>query len=173
MKLMFKNCTLVVLLVFFTAFTFTRSNAQSKIAYINMQQLIVSMPETKRAYDTLQLYEQELAKDGEALVKEFNLKVEEFKKNEPTLKPDIRDLKLKELETGKASIEEYKARMDQKLAGREQALTAPIVAKARKTVADLAAEKGYVCVLDSSKDILVAATCEDLLAPAKQKMGIK
>lgn len=170
---MLKTATLALLLFSLTALTSTRVHAQTKIAYIHMQQLISSMPETKRALDTLQLYEQELNKDGQALVTEFQKRVANFTKEEPTLKADIRELKIKELEAAKASIEEYKMRMEQKLALREQELTTPIITKARKAVADLATEKGFVCVLDSSKDILVAATCEDLMAPAKQKLGIK
>lgn len=170
---MLRNCTLPLLVILLVVLSFTASRAQSKIAYIDMQQLIFSMPETKRAYDTLQRYEEELVKDGELLVKEFQQKVDEFNKVEPTLKEDIKQIRIKELETTKNSIEEYKVRMQQKLANRQQALTSPIVARAKKAVADLAAEKGYVCVLDSSKDILVAATCEDLLTPAKQKLGIK
>lgn len=166
---MLKNFTLATLLLL----TSTYVNAQTKIAYIHMQQLISSMPETKRALDTLQQYEQELNKDGQVLVTEFQKRVALFTKEEPTLKPDIRDIRIKELETAKTSIDDYKMRMEQKLALREQALTDPIIAKAKKAVADLAAEKGFVCVLDSSKDIIVAATCEDLIAPAKLKLGIK
>jgi outer membrane protein len=138
-----------------------------------MQQLISSMPEAKRAYDTLQVFEQELNKDGQMLMTEFQTKVAAYQKDEPTLKPDIKEVRLKELEASKANIEEYKERMEQKIAAREQKLTIPIIAKAKKAVSDVAAEKGIVCVLDNSKDIVVTATCEDLLAPAKLKLGIK
>lgn len=166
---MLKNFTLAAVLLLTTTYL----HAQTKIAYIHMQQLVSSMPETKRALDTLQQYEQELNKDGQVLVTEFQKRVALFTKEEPTLKPDIRDIRIKELETAKASIDDYKMRMEQKLALREQQLTDPIIAKAKKAVADLAAEKGFVCVLDSSKDIIVTATCEDLMAAAKLKLGIK
>jgi len=169
---MIKICT-IALLVSFTTLVSTRSHAQAKVAYINMQQLISSMPEAKHAYDTLQAYEQELNKDGQMLMTEFQAKVTAYQKDEPTLKQDLKDVRLKELETSKANIEEYKERMEQKIAAREQKLTIPIIAKAKKAVSDVAAEKGIVCVLDNSKDIVVTATCEDLLAPAKLKLGIK
>jgi outer membrane protein len=138
-----------------------------------MQQLVSSMPEAKRAYDTLQLYEQELNKDGQLLMTEFQAKVDAYQKAEPTMKQDLKEIKQKELEAAKANIEEYKERMEQKIALREQKLTIPIIAKAKKAVSDLAAEKGYVCVLDNSKDIVVTATCDDILAAAKLKLGIK
>ncbi|SEW37380.1 periplasmic chaperone for outer membrane proteins Skp [Chitinophaga sp. YR573] len=169
---MIKICTIALLVSFGTLIS-TRSNAQAKIAYINMQQLISSMPEAKRAYDTLQVFEQELNKDGQMLMTEFQAKVAAYQKDEPTLKADIKEVRLKELEASKTNIEDYKERMEQKIAAREQKLTIPIIAKAKKAVSDVAAEKGIVCVLDNSKDIVVSATCEDLLAPAKLKLGIK
>lgn len=170
---MLKNCTIALLLLAFVSFSATRSYAQGKIAYINMQQLVTSMPEAKRAYDTLQVYQDELSKDGQALVNEFQQMATKYQADEPTLKADIKEIRLKQLEAAKNNIDEYRARIEQKLAAREQELTTPILAKAKKAVSDLAAEKGIVCVLDSSKDIVVTATCEDLLSAAKQKLGIK
>ncbi len=170
---MLKNCTIALFLFAFITISATRSYAQAKIAYINMQQLVTSMPEAKRAYDTLQVYQGELAKDGQALITEFEQMAAKFQADEPTLKPDMKEIRMKQLETAKANIEEYRGRMEQKLAAREQELSAPILAKAKKAVSDLAAEKGIVCVLDSSKEIVVTATCEDLLSAAKQKLGIK
>ena len=170
---MFKKSTLALLVFSLTAFVSVKSQAQAKIAYINMQQLVSSMPEAKKAYDSLQLLEQELTKDGQALLAEFQTKVEAFNKAEPTMKPDLKEVKIKELETAKAGLEEYKARMDQKIAFREQQMTVPIIAKAKKAVSDIATEKGYTCVIDNSKDVIVVATCEDLLPAAKLKLGIK
>lgn len=170
---MLKKATLPFLLFSLIAFTSARVHAQSKIGYIHMEQLVASMPEAKRAIDTLKLYEQELMKDAQVLVNEFQSRVERFNKEEPSLKPDIKAIKIKELETAKATIEEYKMRLEQRLGVRQEELISPIIAKAKKAVADLAAEKGIAVVLDSSKEILVVATCEDLMAPAKQKLGIK
>jgi outer membrane protein len=170
---MLNKSTLVLIVFSLTAFVSTRSSAQGKIAYINMQALVSSMPEAKRAYDSLQIMEQEMTKDGQSLMAEFQVKLEAFKKIEATLKPDIKDIKVKELETAQSGIENYKARMEQKISAREQQLTLPIIAKAKKAVSDIATEKGYVCVIDNSKDVIVVATCEDLLPAAKLKLGIK
>jgi outer membrane protein len=170
---MLKKSTLLLFVFSLTAFVSTRSTAQGKIAYINMQELVSSMPEAKRAYDTLQLMEQEITKDGQALYAEFQAKVEAYKKIEATLKPEIKEVKLKELEAAQASIEDYKTRMGQKLNMREQQLTLPVIAKAKKAVSDIATEKGYVCVIDNSKDVIVVATCEDLMSAAKLKLGIR
>jgi outer membrane protein len=167
---MLKNCTIALLLILMTS---AGTYAQGKMAYINMQQLIASMPEAKRAYDTLQLLEESLNKDGQALMMEFQAKVEAFSAKEKMMSADMREIKTKELENAKAGLEAYKVRMEEKIAAREQQLTAPIVLKARKAVSDIAAEKGYVCVLNNSKDIIVTASCEDILVPAKQKLGIK
>ncbi|HEY8918739.1 MAG TPA: OmpH family outer membrane protein [Chitinophaga sp.] len=168
-----KNCTFFLFLCFFITFTTTHITAQSKIAYIDLQQLVSGMPEAKQAYDTLRIYEQGIVKTVQGLMTDFQAKVDAYEKQSASLNPDIREIKEKELLTAKNNIEEYKMRMEQKLAARQQELITPILTKAKKAVSDLATEKGYACVLDSSKDILVAANCDDLLIPAKQKLGIK
>jgi outer membrane protein len=170
---MLKKSTLALLVFSLTAFVSVKSEAQAKIAYINMQQLVTSMPEAKRAYDSLQLMQQEYSKDGQALLAEFQTKVAAFNKAEPTMKADLKEVKIKELETAKAGLEEYQAKVEQKIAAREQQMTIPIIAKAKKAVSDIATEKGYTCVIDNSKDVIVVATCEDLMAAAKLKLGIK
>lgn len=170
---MCKNFTFVILLLCLTMLTSFTSFAQAKIAYVNMQQLVISMPEAQKAYDSLQHYQQALIKDGQALVITYQARAVEFDSLQGKYSPAIREVKLKELEQAKNNIDEYRQRMEQQLSAREQELTTPIVAKAKKAISDLAAEKGYVCVLDNSKDIVITATCEDLFAAAKQKLGIK
>ncbi|QHS59370.1 OmpH family outer membrane protein [Chitinophaga agri] len=169
---MLKKSTIVLASCALLSFVSATGFAQ-KMAYINMQQLVTSMPEAKRAFDTLQVYQNEMEKDGRELITDFQTQVAKYQEMEATLKPDLKELKLKQLEEAKANIEQYRARMEQRLAEKEQALTLPIITKAKKIVADLAAEKGFVCVLDNSKDIIITATCEDLMPAAKQKLGIK
>lgn len=169
---MLKKSSVVLASCVLMSFMSVKGFAQ-KIAYINMQQLVTSMPEAKRAFDTLQVLQQELEKDRQELITDFQTKVAKFQEAEPTLKPDIKEVKLKELETAKANIEQYNMRMEQRLNEKEQELTLPIITKAKKAVADLATEKGFVCVLDNSKEIVITATCEDLFPAAKQKLGIK
>lgn len=164
-----KIFTPVFLLLIFSSTSF----AQAKIAYVNMQQLVVSMPEAQKAYDSLQRYQQALLKDGQALVVAYQARANEFDSSQEKMSPAIREVRWKELQQSKNNIEEYRQKMEQQLSDREAKLTAPILAKAKKAISDLAAEKGYVCVLDNSKDIVITATCEDLLPAAKQKLGIK
>lgn len=168
-----KNCTYVILLLSIVMLSSFRTFAQAKIAYVNMQQLITSMPEAQKAYDSLQQYQNLLLKDGQALVMAYQGRLAEFDSTQQKMSADLREAKMKELELAKNNIDEYREKMTQKLELREEALTAPILAKVKKAVAALAAEKGVVCVLDNSKDIVVTATCEDLLPAAKLKLGIK
>lgn len=168
-----KNCTFVFLLLSIAMLSSSSTFAQAKIAYVNMQQLITSMPEAQKAYDSLQQYQNLLLKDGQSLVMAYQARLADFDSTQQKMSANLREAKMKELELAKNNIDEYRERMSQKLELREEALTAPILAKVKKAVAALAAEKGIVCVLDNSKDIVVTATCEDLLPAAKLKLGIK
>ncbi len=55
---MCKNFTFVILLLCITMLTSFTSFAQARIACVNMQQLVSSMPEGQKAYDSRQHYQQ-------------------------------------------------------------------------------------------------------------------
>ncbi|HVI43757.1 MAG TPA: OmpH family outer membrane protein [Chitinophaga sp.] len=170
---MTKNITLVLLLVVIVVMGM-RTIEPSKMAHIDMQELITSMPEAKIAFASLQKYQDSLTKDGQALLKEYMDKEKAFTASEKTLSPAIREAKIKELQTAQNSIQEYNGRMEQLLAARQQKITQPIIQKAQKAVNTVAAEKGIAYVVDNSKDVLVVAPgSDDLLPVVKTKLGIK
>ena len=182
---MCKNFTFVILLLCITMFSSYTSFAQAKIAYVNMQQLVISMPEAKKAYDSLQRYQQSLVKDGQALVIAYQARAAEFDSLQEKYSPAIREVKFKVCAKKKDLFKGSKLHDDIVNLGmleKSPYLATSLInmyakcgalAKAKKVISDLATEKGYVCVLDNSKDIVITATCEDLFPAAKQKLGIK
>lgn len=166
-----KNCTYVILLLSITILSSFSTSAQAKIAYVDMQQLITSMPEAQTAYDSLQQYKDVLHKEMDALIAIYNAKINDI--STTTMSQTEIRIQGEEMKLAQQNCEDFAGKMAEKLEIREQILTAPIHAKVKKAVAEIAAEKGIVCVLDNSKDIVVTATCEDLLPAAKLKLGIK
>ncbi|MGN7822452.1 OmpH family outer membrane protein [Chitinophaga varians] len=145
-----------------------------KTAYINFQQLIAAMPETKQATDTLQKYQQELAKDGQYLVAEYTRKLQEYDSLGTKWSQQVKESKEKELQDAQASIQDYRQRMEEKLQLKDQQLLVPIMDKAKKALKAVAAEKGYTLVIDNSKDeVLIGADADDLMTPVKAKLGLK
>lgn len=161
--------TTVALLLFMSTAAFSQ-----KTAYINFQQLIAAMPETKQATDTLQKYQQELAKDGQYLVAEYTRKLQEYDSLSAKWTEQIKAMKEKELQDAQASIQDYRQRMEEKLSAKDQQLLIPIMDKAKKALKAIATEKGYTLVIDNSKDeVLIGADADDLMAPVKAKLGLK
>ncbi|MBV7529062.1 OmpH family outer membrane protein [Chitinophaga sp. sic0106] len=145
-----------------------------KTAYINFQQLVAAMPESKKAGDSLQKYADQLNADGQVMVAEYTKNLVEFDSLAKTMTDPQKEIRVTALKQQQANIQEYKYKMEEKVAIREQELLTPIVAKAKDVLKALLKEKGYALVLDNSRDaVVVANEADDLLPLAKAKLGIK
>lgn len=148
--------------------------AQSKVGHINAQALIEAMPEAQTAQKTLQQFAEELDKDGKGLIEEYQKKLTEFDKGAATMTDNIKEIKTKEIQTAQKNIQDYQESAQQKIEAKRAEILKPIYDKARKAIEDVAKEKGYAYVLDSSAGILLVSPAGDDLAPmVKTKLGIK
>jgi outer membrane protein len=162
-------CTLCLLLLGSTVLF-----AQSKTGYINFQQMIGMMPESKLANDTLNALQEKLNKDGQQLLSEYTKKVTEFDSLQNKLTPAMQEVKVSEIKSMQANLQQYKEMSEQTMAGKEQQLLTPILDKAKQILKAVANEKGYTLVIDNSRDaVLVSAESDDLMPAVKVKMGIK
>ncbi|MBO9727514.1 MAG: OmpH family outer membrane protein [Chitinophaga sp.] len=161
-------CTLCLLL-----FGSTVLFAQSKTGYINFQQMIGMMPESKLANDTLNVLQEKLNSEGQQLLDEYTKKVKELD-SVGNMSPAMVEVKSAELKAAQASIQRYRQMSEQTMSAREQELLTPILDKAKKILKAVANEKGYTLVIDNSRDaVLVSAESDDLMPAVKVKMGIK
>lgn len=150
-----------------------------KIGYVNVDLVLLYMPETKTMEQQLQTYRQKL---GEKLQKkqEFaQLKLQEAQQKaqagatEEELKP-LSD----ELQKLQQEIQEEAAKADQELLGKRQELLAPITEKLGNAIKDIANSEGYDYVLntvDGSGVSLVLHGPEgnDLTRTIMKKLGIQ
>lgn len=142
--------------------SFTAVKAQSKTGYVNFQELILMMPETKVANDSLSVLETRLNSDLQDLVKEYTRKVKELDSLGSKLSPVMIETRTSEIRNAEANIQRYKETAAQTLNDKEHALLA------------VANEKGYTLVIDNSKDaVLVSAETDDLMPAVKVKLGLK
>ncbi|RFS19704.1 OmpH family outer membrane protein [Chitinophaga silvatica] len=155
--------------------TFSSAVAQSKTGYINFQELIMQMPETKVANDSLNVMELRLNNDLQGLVKEYTKKMQELDSLGSKMHNEVLlEVKTKEIRSAQENIQHYREQASQTLADREKVLLAPIMDKAKKTLKAVANEKGYTLVIDNSKEaVLVSAESDDLMPAVKLKMGLK
>ncbi len=161
--------TLLLIAVF--TIGFTTANAQSKMAHINTEELVSSMPETK----ALQAKLEKLGKtyDDEMKAKEVELKAkfERYNKEFESQTEATNAERTKEVQLEAQKIEQFKNEAMRDLQKQEQDGLKPILEKAMKAVEDVAAAQGFDYVLNANT--LIIKKGKDLLADVKAKLGVQ
>ncbi|MFK7746985.1 MAG: OmpH family outer membrane protein [Kordia sp.] len=170
MKQMKKLVAIAVL--FFGMVSFT--NAQTKVAHINTQQLISSMPEMKDAKDEFDKLQQSLGADIQASVTEYRNKLTQYTNEAPTKTDAENDSRKKELAELEARIQEAQAAAQKTAEQKYIDLTKPIQEKALAAIQKVARAQGFAYVLDETPGSgLLLADGTNLMDSVKKELGIK
>lgn len=150
------------------------SFGQQKIGYINSEELILSMPEAKKADADISAYAKTFQEQLTTMQKELETKYKAYEAGAKTMSEAMLDVKQKELQDLQGRIQSTQQSAEEKVAAKRQELLKPITEKADKAIQDVAKEKGYTYILDASTGALVFATPTDnILKDVKSKLGIK
>lgn len=146
-----------------------------KIAHINVDELLGLMPETQAAEQEMQKYAQQLEKDLEEMQAEAQGKYENLLNNQNNWTQLRITKEQEELEGMAQKIQSYQVQAQQDLQNKQRELMEPIIEKAQNAVNDVARDKGYTYVLDSSQSkgvVIFVEKGEDILPLVKAKLGI-
>lgn len=157
----------------------TLTSVAQKIGYVNVDLVLLYMPETKTMEQQLQTYRQKLGEQLQKKQEYYQLKLQEGQQkaangaSEEDLKP-LGD----ELQKLQAEIQEEATKADQQLLKKRQDLLSPITEKLGKAIKDVAAAEGYDYILntvDGSGVSLVLHGPEgnDLTKTIMTKLGIQ
>jgi len=142
--------------------------AQSKIAHIDTQAFIESMPSYQDAMKQLQQVEQTYQAEIDDLLKEAQKKNERYKAEAPTKTDEENQARMQELNEMQNSIMEYNQTATRDVQKKRQELMTPVLEKARNIIQKVARDKGYDYVLDSTVGSgVLLADGYDLLEDAK------
>ena len=166
MKL-FKNLLLATALCLVTV-SFTQ--AQSKVAHINTQELVAAMPETAIATKQLETLGKTYEADMQTMATELQNKVKQYDSEAATKTQEENGKRMQELQTMEQNVRQFQGTAQQDLAKKRQELMAPIQEKAMKAINAVAKAKGFQYVLDRST--LIVADGTDILADVKKELGI-
>ncbi|WP_222983265.1 OmpH family outer membrane protein [Flagellimonas meishanensis] len=168
MKNVKKIAVALVLFVAATGFV----NAQSKVAHINVQQLLSDMPEMKAAQAELKKLQETYRADIESSMTELRNKYTQYS-NEATSKSEEENQKRAvELQGFEKNIQEAEQAAVQEMQKKQQELFAPISDKAKAAIEKVAAAQGFDYVIDASPGLsLIVAKGKDLLPAVKQELG--
>jgi outer membrane protein len=167
-----KMVTILVAVIGMVAFGHT-SQAQTKIGYISLQELIFAMPEYKKADTALNEYQTALSANFEDMKKEFN-EQDSLLSSKDTVKYTRAQLELKRKNLGEMYIKlnGWNQQAQQLYQQKQQELITPIQKKALDNVQTVAKENGFTYVL-SKEALFVSPPAEDLLPLVKKRLGLK
>lgn len=158
------------LMLFVAATGFT--NAQSKVAHINVQLLLSEMPEMKAAQAELKKLEQTYAGDIESSMTELKSKFDQYNTEAATKTEEENQKRAIELQGFEKNIQEAQQAAMQEMQKKQQELFAPISEKAKSAIDAVAAAQGYDYVVDNSPGLgIIVANGKDLLPDVKQQLG--
>lgn len=151
----------------------THTNAQTKSGYISVQELVVAMPEYRRADTTLAEYQNALNQQYAERVQDFNAR-DSVLNSKDTVKFTKAQLEVKRQELGRIYVElqQWNQKAQQMYQAKEEETMKPILDKARKAIQDVAKENGYGYVF-SKEQLLVSPPGDDILPLVKRKLGLK
>lgn len=163
-----------LLLVAVMAAGMLSASAQTKIGYINTDELISLMPEAVKADAEIKEFQTSLQQQGLVLQNEANQKRDQYYKDSSTLSQSMKEIRTEELVKLYTRLQNYDQEIQDKSNQYAQTKIVPIRQKAMDAIKAVAKEKGYAYVLDESQGhILVMPPGDDLLAAVKTKLGIK
>jgi len=150
------------------------AKAQTKIGYIDMNQLVDQMPETKVAMTSITAYNKQFIDQLTTMNNELQSKGQAYQAQRATMTDAIRTAKESELNDLQKRFQDYQNTAQQQVDAKKNELGKPILDKARAAAAQVAKEKGYTFVIDSSTvQLIVSPPGDDLLEATKAKLGIK
>jgi outer membrane protein len=151
----------------------TAVNAQGKMGYISVQELVQAMPEYRKADTTLAEYQNALNQQYAERVQDFNMR-DSLLSSKDTTKFTRAQLEVKRNDLAKTYVElqQWNQRAQQMYQAKEEETMKPILDKARKAIQDVAKEGGYAYVFPKEQ-LLVSPPGDDIIALVKKKLNLK
>jgi outer membrane protein len=170
MKNLLKVALVAVCMVLMSNF----ANAQTKIGYINTDELIPQLPDYKTVSTTIDSFKKQFMDVLQGMDKELQDKATAFQSKQATMTEAARLAAQGELTDIQKRAQTYNADATQKVQAKGAELMKPITDKVNAAISAVAKEKGYTYILDSgTTQLLVAPPADDIMAAVKLKLGIK
>ncbi|MDR1370073.1 MAG: OmpH family outer membrane protein [Dysgonamonadaceae bacterium] len=165
---MFKKILLVALLALpFGVF------AQDKIAFVNTQEILALMPETKAAQVEMEKMGKQIDSELKTLEDEFAKKYQTFVQQSDTLVESIKIRRTTELNEIRQRMETYREEAQQHIYTKQNDLMTPIHQKLIDTIKTVGEENGYAYIMQKEAFIFIAETAIDATPLVKKKLGLQ
>ena len=145
-----------------------------KFGHIDSGALIQLMPQTKSADSTLKRFGESLDGQLKAMTAEYQSKLQSYQSKADSLPDAIRTTKEKELTDLGQRIQDFQQTAQESIQSKKQEIYGPILKKAEDAIKEIAKEKSYSYIFDTSLGSVIFAQEGDNIMPlVKAKLGIK
>ncbi|MDO6471345.1 OmpH family outer membrane protein [Maribacter sp. 1_MG-2023] len=160
----------VALLLFVATTSFV--NAQSKVAHIDVTQLLSAMPEMKSAEAELKKLQETYNADIQASMTELRNKYTQYQNEAAAKSKEENEKRAVELQGYEKNIGDAQQAAQQEFQKKQAELFAPISEKAKAAIEQVAAAQGFDYVIDAQAGGgLIVAKGKNLLADVKKQLG--
>jgi outer membrane protein len=162
------------ILVFAIIFSSFSVSAQ-KVAYINSQEILGSLPEVKQANSDIEVMKGMFQKKGEEMVKDLQMKYQDLQQKQSggTMAPIEIEKQAALLKAEESKVGEFEQSSQQKIMEKSEELLKPIQDKVNKAIKDVATENGFLYIFDAGMGvILYSDPTADATKLVKAKLGI-
>ncbi|WP_461453228.1 OmpH/Skp family outer membrane protein [Mucilaginibacter sp.] len=170
MKKLLKVALVAVCMVVVSSF----AKAQTKIGYINTNQMMEMLPEMKTLQTQMQDYQKTFSDQLATMSTEYQTKGQAYEAKRATMTDASRTAAESELQDMQTRITTFRDNAQKQIEAKSNELLKPLTDKLRAAIQAVAAAKGYTYVLDSSQvELIVSPPGDDLAPEVKAKLGLK
>ena len=163
-----------LIILFFAIAPLALVAQESKIAFVNSQELFGSMPELSSIETQMNTKQKQVKKNAAALETEYNNKMEEFKNSTDEVTEALLMDRQKQIQQIEERYQTFMQNSQKEVQDLQQKLLAPVQEKLQKAIRDVGEEKGYTYILDIASGSIAyhSPTAIDANPLVKAKLGI-
>ncbi len=150
----------------------SRTQAQTKIGYVSVSEVIQAMPEAKKADTALAQFQEALRQSALDKQNALNDAYAKFIKDSLTLTPAVKEVRRKDLQQRLTELQGEDQRIQEELQKKQEEYVSAFQKKANDAIQAVAKENGFTYIL-AKEAVLVGPPGEDVLALVKKKLGLK
>jgi outer membrane protein len=124
--------------------------AQVKIAHVNSQRLLDTMPSRKAAIDQLRQFEEMGVKELKEMEADFNTSLAKYEKERPNMSPVIIKIEEEKLMRKQQSLQDREQSLNTEMQAYSQELNKPILERLQKAVEIVSERKKLNYVIDET-----------------------
>ncbi len=145
-------------------------SAQTKFAYVSVDEVVQLMPEYKKAMSEMSQFDSALQINYAETVRELNRQDSIFKADSTKWSNAIRTANREKMKKLLVDLQGFESSYQQQMQQKQEELMTPVAQKANALIAEVAKASGYAYVL-RKEALLVQPDADDLLPAIRKKLS--